>query len=156
MSPKILLRHPDASSTIDELTDGSFQRIIPDRETDPKQVRRVILCSGKVYYDLAAARALAKKNDIAIIRIEQLYPLQPAHVQAVLAPYAKGTELMWVQEEPRNSGGWYFMNARIPPMLEGQFGTLRCVSRAESASPATGSNAAHRLEQERLIAEALS
>jgi 2-oxoglutarate dehydrogenase E1 component len=154
MSPKSLLRHPDASSNLDELINGSFQRIIPDREVDPKQVRRVILCAGKVYYDLAAARALSKKTDVAIIRIEQLYPLQPAHVQAVLAPYANGTDLMWVQEEPRNSGAWYFMNSRIPPMLEGRF-TLRCVSRTESASPATGSNAAHRLEQERLIEEAL-
>ncbi|HEY6877013.1 MAG TPA: 2-oxoglutarate dehydrogenase E1 component, partial [Polyangiales bacterium] len=154
MSPKSLLRHPAASSTLEELATGSFQRIIPDTTVDPKSTRRVLLCSGKVYYDLAAARDVLKKNDVAIIRFEQLYPLQPAHVNEVLKPYKKGTDLVWVQEEPWNSGSWYFMNARLPRMLDGKF-PLRCVSRAESASPATGSHAAHKLEQERLIEEAL-
>jgi len=154
MSPKSLLRHPDASSTLEDLANGQFQRIIPDSEIDPKQTRRVILCSGKVYYDLLAARRAAKKNDIAIVRIEQLYPLQAQHVLEVLAPYASGTDLVWVQEEPWNSGGWYFMNARLPGILQGRM-PVRCVSRVESASPATGSNAAHKLEQERLVEEAL-
>jgi 2-oxoglutarate dehydrogenase E1 component len=154
MSPKSLLRHPAAQSTLDDLANGSFQRIIPDSTVDPKAARRVILCSGKVYYDLAAARDVLKKNDVAIVRIEQLYPLQAAHVNEVLKPYKKGTDLVWVQEEPWNSGAWYFMNARLPRMLDGRF-PLRCVSRAESASPATGSHAAHKLEQERLIEEAL-
>jgi 2-oxoglutarate dehydrogenase E1 component len=154
MSPKSLLRHPEASSTVDDLVNGSFQRIIPDTSVNPGKTRRVILCSGKVYYDLAAARAAQKIQDVAIIRIEQLYPLQPQHVLEVLKPYKKGTDLVWVQEEPWNSGAWYHMNARLPPMLEGRF-PLRCVSRVESASPATGSNAAHKLEQERLVQEAL-
>jgi 2-oxoglutarate dehydrogenase E1 component len=155
MSPKSLLRHPDAASTLDELSTGGFQRIIPDAVVDPKQARRVLLCTGKVYYDLLAARDAAGQKDIAIIRIEQLYPLQPKHVREVLAPYADGTDLVWVQEEPWNSGGWYFMNARLPGMLEGRL-PLRCVTRAESASPATGSHAAHKLEQERLVSEALA
>jgi 2-oxoglutarate dehydrogenase E1 component len=155
MSPKSLLRHPDATSTVEDLASGGFQRIIPDTSVDPKQVKRVILCSGKVYYDLLAARTHAKRRDVALIRFEQLYPLQPQHVRDLLAPYKAGTDLVWVQEEPWNSGAWYFMNARLPPLLEGKF-TLRCVSRSESASPATGSNAAHKLEQERLIQEALS
>jgi 2-oxoglutarate dehydrogenase E1 component len=155
MSPKSLLRHPAASSTLEDLSTGSFQRIIPDTTVDPKTARRVIMCSGKVYYDLVAAREALKKTDVAIIRVEQLYPLQPAHVQAVLKPYKKGTDLVWVQEEPWNSGAWFFMNARLPPMLEGRF-SLRAVTRAESASPATGSHAAHKLEQERLINEALA
>jgi 2-oxoglutarate dehydrogenase E1 component len=114
----------------------------------------VILCSGKVYYDLLAARTNAKRTDIALIRVEQLYPLQAQHVLEVLKPYKKGTDLVWVQEEPWNSGAWFYMNARMPAMLNGRF-SLRCVSRVESASPATGSHAAHKLEQERLIAEAL-
>ncbi len=155
MSPKSLLRHPDAASTLNELATGGFQRIIPDTVVDPKQARRVLLCTGKVYYDLLAARDAAGQKDIAIIRIEQLYPLQPKHVREVLAPYADGTDLVWVQEEPWNSGGWYFMNARLPGMLEGRF-QIRCVTRAESASPATGSHAAHKLEQERLVSEALA
>ena len=132
----------------------AFQRIIPDRLVDPERVRRVILCSGKVYYDLLTTRTAAKRDDIALIRVEQLYPLQPQHVLEVLKPYKPGTDLVWVQEEPWNSGGWYYINARLPPMLNGRF-PLRCVARVESASPATGSHAAHKLEQERLIAEAL-
>jgi len=154
MSPKSLLRHPDASSSIDDLALGGFQRIIPDTTAVADKVRRVILCSGKVYYDLITARAAQKLDNVAIIRIEQLYPLQPAHVLEALKPYKTGTDLVWVQEEPSNSGAWYYINARLPPMLEGRF-PVRCVARAESASPATGSNAAHKLEQERLIQEAL-
>jgi 2-oxoglutarate dehydrogenase E1 component len=154
MSPKSLLRHPDATSPLDDLATGSFQRIIPDTSVKPSKVRRVLLCSGKVYYDLAAARTAQKRDDVAIIRIEQLYPLQPQHVIEVLKPYKTGTDVVWVQEEPWNSGAWYYMNARLPGILEGRF-PLRCVARAESASPATGSNAAHKLEQERLIQEAL-
>jgi 2-oxoglutarate dehydrogenase E1 component len=154
MSPKSLLRHPDAASSIDELSHGAFQRIIPDRVIAPEKARRVILCSGKVYYDLLATRSNSKRDDVALIRVEQLYPLQAQHVLEVLKPYKNGTDLVWVQEEPSNSGAWYYINARVPPMLNGRF-SLRCVSRVESASPATGSHAAHKLEQERLIAEAL-
>jgi 2-oxoglutarate dehydrogenase E1 component len=154
MSPKSLLRHPDATSTIADLTHGGFQRIIPDLAVDPSGVRRIILCSGKVYYDLLAARTQKKRSDVALIRLEQLYPIQPSHIREVLAPYESGTDLVWVQEEPWNSGAWYHINARLPAMLGGRFG-LRCVSRSESASPATGSNASHKLEQERLIQEAL-
>jgi len=155
MSPKSLLRHTDAISTLEDLATGEFQRIIPDHSVDPAVARRVVLCTGKVYYDLLAARTAAGKNDIALVRLEQLYPLRPAHIQAVLAPYKDGTDLVWCQEEPFNSGAWYYLNARLPAMLKGRF-NLRCVTRAESASPATGSNAAHKLEQQRLVAEALS
>jgi 2-oxoglutarate dehydrogenase E1 component len=154
MSPKSLLRHPDAASSLDELANGQFQRIIPDLVVDPATARRVVLCSGKVYYDLLAARNASTKHDVAIVRIEQLYPLQAEHIQAVLAPYRDGTDVVWTQEEPFNSGAWYYLNARLPTMLNGRF-PLRCVSRAESASPATGSHAAHKLEQERLVAQAL-
>jgi 2-oxoglutarate dehydrogenase E1 component len=154
MSPKSLLRHPDATSPLEDLATGSFQRIIPDRVIAPEKTRRVILCSGKVYYDLLAARESAKIDDIALIRLEQLYPLQAQHLLDTLKPYKTGTDLVWVQEEPWNSGAWYFINARVPQMLNGRM-PLRCVSRVESASPATGSHAAHKLEQARLIAEAL-
>ena len=129
--------------------------IIPDREVDPEQARRVVLCTGKVYFDLLMERRERGIEDVALVRIEQLYPLQDKHIQEVLAPYADGTDLVWVQEEPRNSGGWYYINARIPEMIGGRM-TLRCVSRPESASPATGSNAAHKLEQKELITDALS
>jgi 2-oxoglutarate dehydrogenase E1 component len=105
MSPKSLLRSPAAATKLSDLSTGSFQRIIPDRAAlDPQQVRRVLLCSGKIYYELAAARQELGRRDIAIVRIEQLYPLGAPLLREVLAPYADGTELMWVQEEPWNMG----------------------------------------------------
>jgi len=156
MSPKSLLRHPKAASVLKDLSDGEFHRIIPDQsDADPRQVKRVILCSGKIYYELDEARQKAGRNDIAIIRIEQLYPLRSDEIAAALAPYADGTELLWVQEEPFNMGAWYYMHARLPEMIKGRL-PLRCVSRPESASPATGSNGAHKIEQARLIDQAIT
>jgi 2-oxoglutarate dehydrogenase E1 component len=150
MSPKSLLRAPAASSTLEELSEGSFQRIIPDRDLAPEKVKKVLLCSGKIYYDLMAARRELGRSDVAIIRIEQIYPLQPDHLAEVLRPYADGTPLLWVQEEPWNMGAWYYMRARLPAMIERRM-PLSCVSRPESASPATGSYGAHKIEQARLM-----
>ena len=151
MTPKSLLRAPEASSTLDELATGSFQRIIPDTSgTDPKKVRRVVLCSGKVYYDLAKARKEKNISDVHIIRLEQLYPLRASELNAVLAPYGKKTELVWVQEEPYNMGAFYTLNAMLPNLI-GR--SIRGIARAESASPATGSLASHKLEQQALIEE---
>jgi 2-oxoglutarate dehydrogenase E1 component len=155
MSPKMLLRHDAASCTLDDLASGGFQRVIPDREIPPKKARRVILCTGKVYYDLAKYREEQGRDDVAIIRIEQLYPIRVDELRETLAPYADGTDLVWVQEEPFNSGAWYFMNARLPAMIDHRL-PLRCVSRPESASPATGSPKAHALEQQQLIEEAFA
>jgi 2-oxoglutarate dehydrogenase E1 component len=153
MSPKSLLR-AHSPSPLRDLAEGEFQRIIPDvGGRDPEKVKRVLLCSGKVYYDLATAREQKKRADVAIIRLEQLYPLRATELQEVLAPYGDGTDLVWVQEEPWNMGAWYTLNARIPNKIVGRL-TLRCVARAESASPATGSHAAHVYEQQKLIEEA--
>ncbi len=166
-TPKSLLRVPVTSkgphrpvSTIDDLVNGSFQRVIPDLLTgpggpsDPSKVRKVVLCTGKVYYDLALAREAHGSDDVAIVRLEQLYPVGDALVQA-LAAYPAGTPLVWVQEEPKNYGGWYYVLANIPELIGGRM-PLSCVSRDASASPATGSNASHRLEQKTLIEKALS
>jgi 2-oxoglutarate dehydrogenase E1 component len=112
------------------------------------------LCSGKVYYDLAEARKTRGREDVAIVRLEQLYPFSDA-LEKALAPYAKGTPLVWVQDEPRNMGAWYFLNARIAEMVGDKF-PLSVVSRAESASPATGSLASHQLEQKILLDEAFA
>ncbi len=156
MSPKSLLRSPAAVSTLQELSDGVFQRIIPDHEvTDAKRVKRVLLCSGKVYYDLVAARLERKQDDVAIVRVEQLYPLRKSELQSVLAKYQDGTQVVWVQEEPWNMGAWYYMQARLPEVLGGRL-PLSCVSRPESASPATGSHSAHKIEQDRLVDQALT
>jgi 2-oxoglutarate dehydrogenase E1 component len=153
-TPKSLLRHPEAVSTLPQFAEGSFQRVIPDDLPDPTKVKRILLCSGKVYYDLAAERRRRKLDDIAIVRLEQLYPLSDALSRA-LAPYREGTPVMWVQEEPRNMGPWYFLNARRQEMF-GARHPLALVSRPESASPATGSSAAHQLEQKMLIDQAFA
>lgn len=153
MSPKSLLRHRRAVSTLDELAEGQFQRIIADEPSiDPKTVRRVLLCSGKVYYALLERREKLKANDIAIVRVEQLYPLRAEELQEQLARYPDNTDLVWVQEEPWNMGAWFFMRARLPDILNGRF-DLRCIARPESASPATGSSASHKLEEELLLNE---
>ncbi len=155
MSPKSLLRSQKAASSLSELAEGSFQRIIPDRDVSPKKVKRVLACSGKVYYDLVEGRETHGRDDVAIVRFEQLYPLRQEELRDLFSHYADGTELVWVQEEPFNSGGWYYMNANLPGLL-GHRMPLRCVSRMPSASPATGSKEAHVLEQQKLVTDAFA
>jgi 2-oxoglutarate dehydrogenase E1 component len=156
MSPKSLLRHRRAISTMDELAEGEFERIIADEPAiDPSKVRRLVMCTGKIYYDLLERRERDQVDDIGILRVEQLYPLRPNELQSRLAPYPKDVDLVWVQEEPWNMGAWYFMRARLPEIL-GNEQPLRCIARPESASPATGSGASHKLEQQLLIDEVFS
>jgi 2-oxoglutarate dehydrogenase E1 component len=153
-TPKSLLRHKEAVSTVEELSNGGFQRVVPDLETDPRDVERVLLCSGKVFYDLHAARRESGRKDVAIVRMEQLYPVGDALSQA-LQVYAAGTPLLWVQEEPRNMGASYFMSANLRSFV-GDRHPFSVVARPAAASPATGSKASHDLEQRRIIEEALS
>jgi 2-oxoglutarate dehydrogenase E1 component len=152
MTPKSFLRVKESS--IEDLSEGRFQRVIPDAAVDPAAVRKVLLCSGKVYWDLFHAREKRGAMDVAIVRLEQLYPLSQVDLAAALAPYADRTPLVWVQEDPWNMGGWYFIAARLPALLGGRL-PLSCVAREESASPATGSKASHDLEQAALLDEAL-
>ncbi len=152
MTPKSFLRAKD-SSFMKDLTEGRFERVIADRTTDPKRARKVLLCSGKVYWDLVAERTARKADDVAIVRLEQLYPLSKSALDEALAPYAATTPLVWVQEDPWNMGAWYFLSARLPALLGGR--SLSVVAREESASPATGSLASHKLEQAKLLDEAL-
>ena len=149
MAPKSLLRAREAASLPEELTQGRFRRVLPDASVDPAKVTRVLLCSGKVYYDLARARAERQRDDVAIVRLEQLYPLNGAVTEA-LAPYKDGTKLVWVQEEPRNMGAWYFLNARLADTIGTRL-PLEVVCRVESASPATGSKSSHAMEQKMLL-----
>jgi 2-oxoglutarate dehydrogenase E1 component len=121
---------------------------------DPAKVKRILLCAGKVYYDLAAERRKQKRDDVAIVRLEEYYPVSAALPNA-LARYAAGTPLVWVQEEPRNMGAWYFLNARREEIFAGRH-PLSLVSRSESASPATGSKAAHEIEQKMLVDQAFA
>lgn len=153
MTPKSLLRASTATSALDELATGRFHRVITDENAaDPAAIKRVLLCSGKVYYDLRAKRDELKANDVAILRLEQLYPLDH-EIKDALAPFADGTPLVWVQDEPHNMGGWRFMLDTLPRHIGNRL-PLSCVSRTESASPATGSLAAHKLEQAMLLSDA--
>ncbi|MEM9862574.1 MAG: 2-oxoglutarate dehydrogenase E1 component [Myxococcota bacterium] len=154
MTPKSLLRHRRAISTTDDLASGQFRRILGEQEAlKAKKVRRILLCSGKVYYDLLAARESSKVGDVAIVRLEQLYPLRADELKEALAPFPEDAELVWVQEEPWNMGGWYFVQARLPGALGRP---IRCISRKESASPATGSKAAHLIEHAKLMEQAFA
>lgn len=156
MTPKSLLRHKGAVSTLEDLSEGRFHRILADDSgTRPDQVRRVLLCSGRIYYDLAEERRKRGAEDVHIVRLEQLYPLHGHELAEVLSVYSSSAELVWVQDEPWNMGAWYFIKARLAAIF-GDALRLHCVARAESASPATGSAAAHRYENEQLLEAAFA
>jgi 2-oxoglutarate dehydrogenase E1 component len=174
MTPKSLLRHPRVVSALADLADGGFRRILPDERgasgagpsgatgavtamaavtAGASPTGSVLLCSGKVYYDLAAHREQHGREDVAILRVEQLYPLDPGVVHAALAPYADGTPVVWVQEEPENMGAWCYLQRHLGGGLPRGI-SLSCVARKAAASPATGSAAMHRREQEHLVRRA--
>jgi 2-oxoglutarate dehydrogenase E1 component len=153
MTPKSLLRHAECVSTLEDLADGRFQRIIPDPPGEKSEVERILLCSGKIYYELAEKRRQLDRNDVAILRIEQLYPLPDEVLSRALAPYRDGTPVYWVQEEPRNMGAWQYIRVRFGETMLGRC-RLSGIFRDESSSPATGSMSSHKLEQMRLIDQA--
>jgi 2-oxoglutarate dehydrogenase E1 component len=152
MSPKSLLRHPLVVSPLDDLATGRFRPLIPDDDADPRETTRVVLCSGKLYYELVAARQAQGARHAAVVRLEQLYPLDVDAVRGELGRFRPGVELVWAQEEPSNMGAWDYVNARLVPLLPGK---VQLVSRPASASPAAGSATRHKLEQEELVREAL-
>lgn len=145
MSPKGILRQP--ISTITDFTDKQFEEIIDDTSiTNPEDIRRVIFCSGKVYYDLIAERTKIEANDVAIIRVEQLYPFHETRVTEILEQYSKAQTIVWAQEEPKNMGSWYFIAPRLAPLLLGNQ-RLKYAGREESASPAAGHAKEHEKEK---------
>jgi multifunctional 2-oxoglutarate metabolism enzyme len=161
MTPKSLLRLPAASSSLDQLTSGGFQPLIDDTEAgDANLVERIVWCSGKVFYDLTEAR---RKNSetansggpVAIIRLEQSYPFPLTAVKEAISKYPNAKDFVWCQEEPKNMGGWTFVEGKFEDLVPGG-DRLRYVGRAESPSPATGNYAVHMREQERLVNEALT
>ncbi|MFO1008549.1 MAG: 2-oxoglutarate dehydrogenase E1 component [Planctomycetota bacterium] len=156
MTPKSLLRHARATSKLDELASGRFQRVIADTHPTPKtgKVERVLLCTGKVYYDLEEARE-KRGSDTPILRVEQLYPLAKDELMNALARYADGAKVVWVQEEPENMGAWRHVQARFGAAIAARF-ALSCVARPEAASPATGSLNAHKTEQAELVERAFT
>ncbi|MBA3956970.1 MAG: 2-oxoglutarate dehydrogenase E1 component [Parachlamydiaceae bacterium] len=141
-TPKGLLRHPECVSSLKDLSNGSFQEIIED-SLDKSKVEKLLLCSGRIYYDLLAEREKQKMQNCAIVRLEQLYPLDKEHLKKILQQYAGLQECLWVQEEPRNMGAWGFLHEQLQALLPKQM-TLRYVGRERCASPAAGSYVLHK------------
>ncbi|WP_128544902.1 2-oxoglutarate dehydrogenase E1 component [Larkinella soli] len=148
MSPKSLLRHPQVVSPLEDLTRGSFQEVIGDGYANPKKVKRVLLCTGKIFYELLEKQQADKREDVAIVRLEQLHPFPMKQLSQVLSGYGKNVELVWVQEEPSNMGAWTYL------LRSGTGLNLRGISRKNSASPATGYSKVHTQEQAEIIRQA--
>ncbi|TBR08611.1 MAG: 2-oxoglutarate dehydrogenase E1 component, partial [Lysobacter sp.] len=153
MTPKSLLRHKLAVSSLDDLANGSFQALIPDAAANPKKVKRIVLCGGKVYFDLLEDMHKRGADDVALIRIEQLYPFPRAALKAELAKYAM-KDVVWCQEEPMNQGAWYQIRHHLVACL-GSKQSLHYAGRPRSPSPAAGHFADHVREQAQLVADAL-
>jgi 2-oxoglutarate dehydrogenase E1 component len=151
--PKSLLRMPDAASAIERFTSGGFLPVIDDESIAAGSVRRVLVCSGKVFYDLVAHRKQVGDETTAIVRLEQLYPFPKNLLADVFERYSGASDVRWVQEEPRNMGGWFFVEPRLREMLGRG---VSYIGRAASASPATGSHTIHQMEQKQLVGEAFS
>jgi len=156
MTPKSLLRLPAAASTVGDLTTGGFKPLIDDAEIESAdQVVKIVMCSGKVYYDLIEARKKTEEKRVAILRLEQFYPFPLKAIREALAKYTNAKELVWTQEEPQNMGGWTFVEPRLENLLDG-CQRPKYVGRTASASPATGSYSIHQKEQAQIVSGALS
>ena len=158
ITPKSLLRHKEAVSTIEELSEGTFHTVLPEVDAlDPKKVKRVVLCSGKVYYDLLERRRNEEKEEVAIVRIEQLYPFPSEDLLDVLSVYPKFTDVVWCQEEPMNQGAWYCSQHHMREVLReiNPKIYLNYAGRPASAAPACGYASVHVEEQNKLVSEAL-
>ncbi|MCH8538337.1 MAG: 2-oxoglutarate dehydrogenase E1 component [Alkalimonas sp.] len=156
MSPKSLLRHSMATSTLEELASGRYQNVIGEiDDIDPKAVKRVVFCSGKVYFDLLDERRKREITDIALIRVEQLYPFPHDEMDQVLSEYTHVTDYVWCQEEPQNQGAWYCSQHHFRHAI-GKNGYLTYAGREASASPAVGYLSVHNKQQQALINDALT
>ncbi|HSD67104.1 MAG TPA: hypothetical protein VLF95_10410, partial [Vicinamibacteria bacterium] len=155
-TPKSLLRHPRCVSPLAELAGGRFEPLVDDRAADPARVRRVVLCSGKVYFDLLKAREDAGRDDVALVRVERLYPFPAEALQAALGRYSPEAGIVWCQEEPRNMGAWRFVRERfLDGDVDARGRRLQYAGRGPSAAPAPGSMKVHLAEQEALVREGL-
>jgi 2-oxoglutarate dehydrogenase E1 component len=155
MTPKSLLRHERCTSPLEDFTAGGFRLVLNDPVgAAAERIQRVVLCGGKIYYDLLKGREERGVDDIALVRVEQLYPFPQAELREVLARYRQAEDVMWVQEEPRNMGAWSFIEPRLQQILPGDR-ALTYAGRPEAGSPATGSHRSHTREQEELIKQAL-
>ncbi len=154
-TPKSLLRHARCVSRVEELTSGAFREVLTDATiSDPAAVSRLLLCTGKIYYELEAERERLQAGNVALVRIEQLYPFPHAQVLELLESLPAAAEVAWVQEEPRNMGAWRFVQEQVQPLLAASRRLLEYVGRPESPSPATGSHKRHLLEQREVVERA--
>lgn len=149
-TPKSLLRHPRVVSPVEELVQGSFREVIDDEAADVKKTKRVIFCTGKIYYDLLARREKLGKSDTALVRVEQLYPLPRKKLEEIRKKYASAKEFVWLQEEPANMGAWSHMLRHLNDF------ELRLISRPEASSPATAFTSIHETWQEKIVSSAFS
>jgi 2-oxoglutarate dehydrogenase E1 component len=155
MTPKSLLRAAQVASPLSDLATGTFRRVLPDVLDRPdSEVRQILMCSGKIYYELAARREKLGRNDVAILRMEQLYPLPSSELSEQLSRYAPDTPVTWVQEEPENMGAWRFLRGMWGDRVLGR-NSMGVICRPASASPATGSQHSHELEQQEILVAAL-
>jgi 2-oxoglutarate dehydrogenase E1 component len=155
-NPKTLLKADYASSRIEELADGGFEYVLDDQAiADRSKVTRLLLCTGKVYYSLTAARDKTQQRNVAVVRVEQLYPFPKASIQAVMSKYPNVNEVCWVQEEPANRGAYSFMDRRMREILPAGVTRLQYFGRDDAASPAVGSDKTHTQEEQELISAAL-
>jgi 2-oxoglutarate dehydrogenase E1 component len=159
LTPKSLLRHPRVTSSLDDFAVGRFERILPDTMAasagSGAEITRILMCSGKIYFDLDRERERLGRKDVAILRLEQFYPLADETIEAALRPYRDGTPMFWIQEEPENMGAWRFLKIRFGEAVLGRL-PFKGIARPASASPATGSHSSHKKEQEQLIAAAFA
>ncbi len=147
-TPKSLLRHPDCISSLDDLAEGHFRKVIDDNDVDTKNVKRLILCTGKIYYELLARKKELKAKDIAIVRIEELHPFPQQDLCKILTKYKDADQKLWVQEEPLNMGAWQYINSYFVEMK------LSPIGRTTSGSPAHGLTGLHKIGQEEIISKA--
>jgi 2-oxoglutarate dehydrogenase E1 component len=154
LSPKSLLRHPLVASTALELAEGRFRMVLGDADAAARtgDIRRIIMCSGKLYVDLVSAEQRVARPDIAVCRLEQLYPVPMRDLRACIDAYPNAEEVVWVQEEPENMGAWDFIRPHLIEVSSGR--TVRRIARPRSASPAEGSAARHALNQQALVDQA--
>ena len=152
MTPKSLLRHPKVISTLEDLAKGSFRQVLDD-STDPEKIRRILLCSGKVYYDLLTRREEVGRDDTALIRIEQLYPFPCEMIKSCIERYSSSCDVIWVQEEPRNYGAWSYLHERFCSCIPNI--RLSYLGRGESPSSETGSHKQYQAEQKKLVQDAI-
>jgi 2-oxoglutarate dehydrogenase E1 component len=155
MTPKSLLRSKASTSVLKILSEGRFQQVIGDRGPgDAEEIKRVVFCSGKIYYDLAAKRDAENSREVAVMRAEQLYPFPEEDLRGFVNEFPNATEVIWCQEEPKNQGAWYAIRHHLQACISEQH-ELKYIGRPHSASPAVGYYTVHIEEQQELVSEAI-